>query len=206
MNRGFTLGEMMAVLVIIGILTTLGGGVFFDLIAKARRAEAFTMLAHLDTQQKAYRLENGTYWVGETGESLRRTQKYDRNACDQKNGLHFYSSNCKDLRFRYWVVSTGNSKYDPEQGYAAVAWANNTGNHVIYPTCNPTIAGSAPTIVVGAKGGGTTSFKLVKLNSDGSDQLDGSGSSIPRDMAGDMFLVTDKASPTHVIDVEEQCD
>ena len=47
MNRGFTLVEMVAVLVLVGIIAVLGGRKVSDLIATARRAEAYSMLAHL---------------------------------------------------------------------------------------------------------------------------------------------------------------
>ena len=196
MKSGFTLTEMMVVLVIIGILTTLGGGVFFDLIAKARRAEAFTMLAHLDTQQKAYRLENGTYWLGGSGESLTNLTKYGHllsgaaaqktPSCDTSNGLNFYASNCEGLRYWYWV-EVGNS-----YGYEAFAWARHKKTDaIVYFGCIPSTTGSGGTYPVGVEANGRT--------------VTGSGQ-LGKAMAGDMFVVTDRQVPKHYIDVEEQCD
>lgn len=63
-NAGFSLTELMVVLVIIGILTLLALPRFTGIITRAKMAEARTMLAHLHTLQRAYLYEYDRY--GET--------------------------------------------------------------------------------------------------------------------------------------------
>lgn len=60
-NKGFTLIEILIVLIIIGILATLAIPQFQSMAEKARKAEALTNLSAIYTAQQVYRLENGNY-------------------------------------------------------------------------------------------------------------------------------------------------
>jgi len=60
MKRGFTLLELIIVIIIIGILATLGFTQYARLIEKARGAEARTILGDLRTKAAGYRLERGS--------------------------------------------------------------------------------------------------------------------------------------------------
>lgn len=59
MKRGFTLLELIIVIIIIGVLATLGFTQYSRLIEKSRGAEARTVLGSIRTMGAAYRLEHG---------------------------------------------------------------------------------------------------------------------------------------------------
>jgi len=61
MKRGFTLLELIVVIIILGILATLGFTQYTKMIEKGRTAEAKMILGSLRTAEEAYKLEYGTY-------------------------------------------------------------------------------------------------------------------------------------------------
>jgi type IV pilus assembly protein PilE len=68
-DAGFSLTELMVVLVIVGILTLLALPRFSGVITRARMVEARTMLSHAHTLQQAYFYEYDRYGanLGEIG-------------------------------------------------------------------------------------------------------------------------------------------
>jgi prepilin-type N-terminal cleavage/methylation domain-containing protein len=60
-RAGFTLVELMIVVVIIFILAALGTTGFRRWIAKARTTEAVSMLAEMNSKEQTYRMEFGTF-------------------------------------------------------------------------------------------------------------------------------------------------
>ncbi|MFA5093526.1 MAG: prepilin-type N-terminal cleavage/methylation domain-containing protein [Candidatus Omnitrophota bacterium] len=60
--KGFTLIELIIVIIIVGILASLGVTQYAKVVEKGREAEARTVLGTLRTQQNAYHLENGVYF------------------------------------------------------------------------------------------------------------------------------------------------
>ncbi|MBU1998306.1 MAG: type IV pilin-like G/H family protein [Candidatus Omnitrophota bacterium] len=63
MRKGFTLLELIIVIIIIGVLATLGFTQYTKLVEKGRAAEAKTILGGLRTAQQAYMLEYGAYTI-----------------------------------------------------------------------------------------------------------------------------------------------
>jgi len=61
MRKGFTLLELIIVIIIIGILATLGFTQYSKMIEKGRMAEANSVLGNIRTMEKAYELEHGTW-------------------------------------------------------------------------------------------------------------------------------------------------
>ena len=60
-EEGFSLTEILVVIVIIGILILLAMPKFTSVISRAKTTEAKVMLKHLSTLQKAYYYENDRY-------------------------------------------------------------------------------------------------------------------------------------------------
>lgn len=60
-NKGFSLVELMIVVAIIALLTTIAVPNFMRFLAKAKRAEAYLNLHSIYAAQKAYWAEHGNY-------------------------------------------------------------------------------------------------------------------------------------------------
>ena len=66
-ESGFTLIEIMAVVLIIGLLSTLVGLAIFPQIDKARVSTTKTQLTMLDAALEAYRMDNANFPTSEQG-------------------------------------------------------------------------------------------------------------------------------------------
>lgn len=60
-TRGFTLIEMLVVVILLGIFAALGSPMLLRQIAKGRQAEARIALGQISRAQQAYRYENATF-------------------------------------------------------------------------------------------------------------------------------------------------
>ena len=61
MKKGFTLLELIVVIIILGILATLGFSQYIKMVEKGRSAEARMILGQVRTAQETYMLEQGSY-------------------------------------------------------------------------------------------------------------------------------------------------
>ena len=61
-SKGFTILEILMVLILLGVLTTIAVPMFTKAIKTIYRWNAFAMLGNIEQAQKVYRLENGFYY------------------------------------------------------------------------------------------------------------------------------------------------
>ena len=120
-TKGFSVVEMMVVVVIIGILAQLGLSRYRIMTAKSKQAEAKLNLHAIEEMQEVYFLEHGTYQkdddpVGRAG-----------NCTDDKlkNELGFRPKDCNELRYKYDWKAPNNDK----------ATATSDLTDEIYPGC-----------------------------------------------------------------------
>ena len=125
---GFSLVEVMAVIVIVGILVALALPRFRLFVATARQAEAHANLGIIASLQQTYYLkynkhyENTSLKMGNGGDSGTCTD--DVNS--EKNLLGFRSVNCANLRYTYTVATSGVGKALNDDG---------PSGKEIYPGC-----------------------------------------------------------------------
>ena len=105
-KRGFSVIEMMVVVVIIGILAQLGLSRYRVITAKSRQAEAKLNLNTIEELQETYFLEHGRYQQGNaTGDK----GTVGLGECSEEhltNSLGFRPKDCEELRYKYnWTDS-----------------------------------------------------------------------------------------------------
>lgn len=94
-KKGFTLLELVVVIIIIAILASLGFTQYTKIVERGRASEARTILGQLRTAQEMYQLE---YYTG--GTYINNFSNLGVEApsnCDPLNGQLFY--------FRYWCIT-----------------------------------------------------------------------------------------------------
>jgi len=75
-KKGFTLVEVLIVVIIIGILAAIGVPQFADSIEKAKGGEARAGLGHVQTGEKVYYAERETYTTALSDLDISLTQRY----------------------------------------------------------------------------------------------------------------------------------
>jgi type IV pilus assembly protein PilE len=96
-RAGFTLLELIIVIVILGILATLGFTQYTKIVEKGRSSEAKVILGQLRTAQLAYYMENGAYFYVDGGlcsslgveapNNCSQTTHYFYYQCGWSNGM-----------------------------------------------------------------------------------------------------------------------
>ncbi len=109
-TRGFTLVEVMIVVVIIGILVGLAVPNFTRSTVKAKQTEAKLILKQIYTMQQTYREEYDTFWVPSEGQ----TASAENPDAFSELGIELMS----EARYTYSIIAT-------DMTFTAIATANN---------------------------------------------------------------------------------
>ncbi len=87
-NSGFSLVELMIVIVIIGVLAAVAVPIYNNNVMKAKMSEADAALGSIRTQLRVYYGENGKYPTGVTAGVVANATWYDINT-GELNGKYF---------------------------------------------------------------------------------------------------------------------
>lgn len=121
LNRGFTLIELMIVVAIVAILTSVAYPAYTRSIIKGKRAEARTALTELMQQQERYMTQNNTYFrfsntAGITNPAIVPFKTYSGDSATQAS-YYLNAEPCAGLNINECViVSAVPIKSDPEAG------------------------------------------------------------------------------------------
>jgi prepilin-type N-terminal cleavage/methylation domain-containing protein len=89
MKRGFTLLELIVVVIILGVLATLGIQQYMRMIEKSRGAEAKTILGQIRTAAVGYRLQNANSCASFDNNAAGIGTSTDQIPSDEKNTNYF---------------------------------------------------------------------------------------------------------------------
>ena len=155
-QQGFSITELMVVIVILGILTAVAIPRYNIFVARGNQAEAKTGLSLIYKLQESHKLRYGAYAKANNTSNAMNTPTTSygyildtastdatRYSCDA-NSLGFSMKKpCKELNYRFWVVGAD------ENEFIAVATGFSDGNnetyktkHRIFPNCDGQLTGS----------------------------------------------------------------
>jgi prepilin-type N-terminal cleavage/methylation domain-containing protein len=105
-SRGFTLTELMLVVVIVGVLAAVAIPIYDSYIDKTRCAEARAMIGAIVAAEKAYAERNGVFAAVASAEDFSNTLKVDVEESD----LFSYRVDGVSGRDRFTVTATVNAQ------------------------------------------------------------------------------------------------
>ena len=124
-TKGFSVVEMMVVVVIIGILAQLGLSRYRIMSAKSKQAEAKLNLHSIEEMQEVYFLEHGKYQTDDAPVGLG-----DCDDTNLTNELGFRPKDCEELRYKYeWNLPA------PQDKEATATSTKDDEDKLIYPGC-----------------------------------------------------------------------
>jgi len=111
-NKAFTLLELIIVIIIVGILATLGLNQYTNIIEKGRQAEARSILGILANNLHTYRLQSGTligatYADGGIGTSI-------PSSCDSSHYFYYVFDLNVDPNPNLWAIRCTASGRPPQ--------------------------------------------------------------------------------------------
>ena len=136
-ETGFSLPELMVTVVIIGILAGLALPRMRAFIARARQAEAKTMLSQIHQLQVSHQTLKDKYlaWPkGEIGYTAKGVNTCTLKATHKKLG--FKPDGCQNMRYEYWVQVKDDANDSGIERFHAIAVGLSDSENRIYPTCD----------------------------------------------------------------------
>ena len=111
-NEGFSLTELLVVIVVIGILILLALPRFSSIVSKAKETEAKIMLKHLHTLEQSYFFENDTY----TNEFVKLGFEQEKLISDQGNARYKIEIK-KANAYEYVATATAVVDFDKDETF-----------------------------------------------------------------------------------------
>lgn len=128
---GFSVIEMMVVVVILSLLAIMGFNTYKSMVAKARQAEAKGNLKQIGDLMDAWQYEHGSYPVASKLGTIGAGSS-NCTATKLKNELGYRPKDCGELRYRYRQTARNAGTFTVE----AFNDPDGTGYDYIYPGCN----------------------------------------------------------------------
>ena len=131
MKKGFTLLELIVVIIIIGILATLGFTQYTKVIEKGRTAEAKAILGQIRTAQEVYKQENAAYTTTMANLAIDLTENATA-ACVDTNHYFNYSVATANKAIATRCTSAGKTpnvatSYTIDLTYSTGVWGGTAG-------------------------------------------------------------------------------
>ena len=127
--KGFSVVEMIVVVVIISLLAMMAFNTYKSTVAKARQAEAKANLKQIGDLMDTWQYEHGKYEdkLGVVG----APSATNCTSAKLKNELGYRPKDCHELRYKYDITATGSSTFTA-QAYNDPA---TSGYEHIWPGC-----------------------------------------------------------------------
>lgn len=125
MTKAFTLLELIVVIIILGILATLGFSQYMKMVEKGRGAEARMVLGQIRTSQELYKLEYGSYSA-----SISRLPVNAPTACTTTHYFYYSATNTRGLARRCvsgGKVPNSSGSYSLTLVYSTGIWGGTSG-------------------------------------------------------------------------------
>jgi type IV pilus assembly protein PilE len=128
--RGFTLIELMVVVLIMGILGAIAMPQYNEYMLKGKLTEAMSLLSDLQIRQEQYYQDNRTYSNGMTPRAA--GQYFTTTSCVTANAGQTYTctATAPTISYTYTITEAGTKTTTPPTGPVAACWLRSSS-----PTC-----------------------------------------------------------------------